>query len=129
VTVVTVRGVDVYRRFGNTKPMPTSLTVTGHSAINYARAAGVPVCKYSDPVQDARENLPVDVAREIAKSDPDLVYVEIDATRVRALRDEANDAGDDGMAQSCNDALDGDKWAARAVADALAQALDAETGD
>jgi len=33
--------------------------------------------KYNDPIEDARENLSVEEAREIVKEDPSLIYAKI----------------------------------------------------
>jgi hypothetical protein len=35
--------------------------------------------KYNDPIEDARENITVEEARQIAREDPSLIYAEIDA--------------------------------------------------
>jgi hypothetical protein len=54
--------------------------LTGYEAIE-AKAANesVVLCKYNDPTEDARENLTVEEAREVAKEDPSLIYADVDA--------------------------------------------------
>ena len=53
------------------------MRLTGHEAIEYAEAHGLTLCKYADPVEDAREDLSVEEAGEIAREDPGLVYVSV----------------------------------------------------
>ncbi len=50
--------------------------IAGIVAIEYAAVHGLPLSKYSDPIEGARENLTVDEAREIAREDPALIYVD-----------------------------------------------------
>ena len=48
---------------------------TGYEAIEAKENnSSVILCKYADPIEDARENLTADEAREIAKEDPSLIY-------------------------------------------------------
>lgn len=52
-------------------------TITGHDAIRHAAALGLVLCKHSDPVEDAREGLTEDEAREVAREDPSLIYATV----------------------------------------------------
>ncbi len=56
-------------------PKETMMTLTGHAAIDYAREHGLALCKYADPVEDARTGLTVDEAEQIARVDAGLIYV------------------------------------------------------
>lgn len=49
--------------------------ITGYDAIEYAREHGLPVQKYADPIEDARE-VTVGEAEKIAAEDPSLLWVE-----------------------------------------------------
>lgn len=51
-------------------------TLTGHDAIEYAESHGLTLSKYNDPTEGAREGLSVDEARQVAREDPSLIYVE-----------------------------------------------------
>jgi hypothetical protein len=51
----------------------------GHEAIDVAEAFGQPLCKYADPVEGARTDLTVAEAREVAREDPRLVYLDVAA--------------------------------------------------
>lgn len=53
--------------------------LTGLAAIDYAAARGLVLSKYTDPTDEARDGLTVAEAREIARVDPSLVYLEIGA--------------------------------------------------
>lgn len=48
----------------------------GSEAVAYAEEHGVPLCKYADPTEGAREDLTVDAARAILAEDPSLIYVD-----------------------------------------------------
>lgn len=53
-----------------------SNVITGHNAIEYAETRPEAVlCKYADPTEDARDSITIDEAREIAREDPELIYV------------------------------------------------------
>jgi hypothetical protein len=53
----------------------TQVKLTGWEAIEAKEAdESVVLCKYSDPAEDARENLSAEEAREIAKQDQSLIY-------------------------------------------------------
>lgn len=56
-------------------------TITGLDAINHAEAHGLRLSKYADPIEDAREGLTVDEAREVAAEDASLIYLQV-ATHV-----------------------------------------------
>ena len=56
-------------------------TITGLDAIEYAAEHGLTLSKYNDPIEDAREGLTVEEAREVAAEDPSLIYVHV-ATHV-----------------------------------------------
>lgn len=51
-------------------------TLTGYDAIDYASEKGLTLCKYADPIEDARHDVTIDEARDIAFVDPSLIYVE-----------------------------------------------------
>ena len=54
------------------------MTLTGRKAIAYAEEHGLLLCKYTDPVEEAREGLTPDEAREIireASGDCSLIYL------------------------------------------------------
>ena len=50
--------------------------ITGYAAIEYAERHGLTLNKYADPTEDARDGLTPDDARQIAREDPSLIYVE-----------------------------------------------------
>lgn len=55
--------------------MKTNKIATGHEAIELAtKDSSVTLNKYADPTEDARENISIEDAREIAKEDPSLIY-------------------------------------------------------
>jgi hypothetical protein len=56
------------------------IRLVGREAIGVAEAFGLPLAKYSDPVEDARMDLTVAEARRVAREDPRLVYLDIDYT-------------------------------------------------
>lgn len=62
------------------------LTITGHAAISYARAARLPV-SYADPTAEARDDLSIGEATAIAAEDPSLVYVDIGEGRADLIRE------------------------------------------
>lgn len=51
--------------------------LTGKAAIEYAEAHGLGLSKYEDPTEGAREGLSVGEAREIARVDAALIYVDV----------------------------------------------------
>jgi hypothetical protein len=52
------------------------MKLTGHEAIEFKRAnPEAKLCKYADPIDDAREDISVEDAEEIASEDPSLIYV------------------------------------------------------
>jgi len=53
------------------------MKLSGHEAIEYAEANDLPLSKYADPTEDAREGLTTEEAREIAREDPSLIFVEV----------------------------------------------------
>jgi hypothetical protein len=55
----------------------TTSRIIGHDAIEYAERHGLTLKKYADPTEGAREDLSLDEAREIAKADPTLIYIDI----------------------------------------------------
>lgn len=59
--------------------------MTGWAAIEAAEEGRGRLCKYADPVEDAREGLEVEEAREIAHEDPSLVWL-ADAETEEAAR-------------------------------------------
>ena len=53
-----------------------TMKLSGYEAIEYAEEHGLLLNKYSDPVEGARKGLSTDEAREIAREDDTLIYVE-----------------------------------------------------
>jgi len=51
--------------------------LTGYEAIEWAEAHDALLRKYADPIEDARDDLTVAEARDIASEDQSLIYVEI----------------------------------------------------
>lgn len=52
-------------------------TLKGWAAIEAKEQnESVVLCKYADPTEDARENITVDEARQVAKEDPSLIYAQ-----------------------------------------------------
>jgi hypothetical protein len=52
------------------------MTLSGYEAIEYAERHGLPLSKYNDPTEDAREGLTVAEARKVAAEDPGLIYID-----------------------------------------------------
>jgi hypothetical protein len=53
------------------------MKLTGYDAINYADRNDFTLSKYADPIEDGREGLTPDEAREIASEDPSLIYLDV----------------------------------------------------
>jgi hypothetical protein len=53
----------------------TMNTMVGTAAIDYAELHGLKVSKHADPVEGARSDVTVEEAREIAASDPSLIFM------------------------------------------------------
>jgi hypothetical protein len=51
--------------------------LTGWEAIEYAETYNLLLCKYNDPIEGARETLTINEAMDVARQDPDLIYLEI----------------------------------------------------
>lgn len=69
------------------------MKITGHAAIEYAITHGLPLNKYEDPTEPARAGLTVAEAREVARQDAGLVYVDALAVGDRVEARDDNDAG------------------------------------
>ena len=55
--------------------MTKEIIATGHEAIELKESDdSVKLNKYNDPIEEAREDISADEAREIAKEDPSLIY-------------------------------------------------------
>lgn len=104
-----------------------SVTLHGMDAIAYADRHGLRIDKATDPIESWREGLTVEQACAVAREDAGLVYVEVPADiyrpQITALRDEAREAGDDDMAEDCEDALAGDRDAASRCMEAICEAI------
>lgn len=50
--------------------------IHGTTAIDYAEAKGLTLSKYTDPTEEARTGLTVDEAREVAREDPSLIWLD-----------------------------------------------------
>lgn len=57
--------------------MNTSKIVRGAKAIELAESTGAQLHKHADPTEGARD-LTIEEAREVAKEDPNLVYVVVE---------------------------------------------------
>lgn len=53
--------------------------LTGMAAIEYAERNGLTLSKYTDPTEEARDGVSVAEAREIAREDAGLVWIEVEA--------------------------------------------------
>lgn len=53
--------------------------LTGKEAIEFAEANDLTLNKYTDPSEEARQGVTPEEAREIAKEDPELIYIDIEA--------------------------------------------------
>jgi len=66
--------------------------LSGEAAIERAEQRGLLLSKYTDPTEEARDNLTPDEAREVALEDPSLIYLEVDepalSKRTGAFEDE-----------------------------------------
>jgi hypothetical protein len=60
--------------------MGDTTRITGREAIEVAEAQGLLLSTYSDPTEGGREGVSVEDAREIAREDPSLVYLDITET-------------------------------------------------
>ena len=56
--------------------MATMTRLTGREAVEYARENELPLCKYNDPTEDAREDLTVEEAERVLLEDPTLIYID-----------------------------------------------------
>ncbi len=54
-----------------------SQRLEGRAAIEFAREHDVELCKFADPVDDARVGLSVGEAEDIAAEDPSLIFIDI----------------------------------------------------
>jgi hypothetical protein len=61
--------------------------VTGMQAIEMAERDGLTLNKYADPTEGARDGLSIEEAREIAKEDPELIYLDRPEIKINVLRD------------------------------------------
>lgn len=51
--------------------------IHGHKAMDYAYRHNVALHKYADPMEGARSGLRFDEAHDIAREDPNLIYVKV----------------------------------------------------
>jgi hypothetical protein len=55
------------------------MKLTGYEAIEAKKNDNrVILCKYADPIEDARENISLEDAEEISLEDPSLIYIVVD---------------------------------------------------
>lgn len=54
--------------------------LTGFAAIEYAKTHELPLCKYTDPIEDAREDLTIAEAHDVARDDARLLYIDVPET-------------------------------------------------
>lgn len=57
--------------------MYNTIRMTGHDAIRFAAAHSLPLGTYTDPTSEARMDVDVEEARNIAREDPSLVYLDV----------------------------------------------------
>lgn len=57
--------------------------LSGKDAIEYARKNDLRLSKYTDPTEDARDDLTVEDAEEIAREDANLIYLEVEGMTYR----------------------------------------------
>jgi hypothetical protein len=57
------------------------MKLQGYDAIGHAEQHGMLLSKYNDPIEDAREGLTVEEAREVAAQDPSLIYLNLGLTK------------------------------------------------
>lgn len=62
------------------------MRLTGTDAIDHAEREGLRVAKHADPTEDARERLTLEEAREVAREDPSLVYIDTPLTTAELRR-------------------------------------------
>lgn len=55
----------------------TDAILEGYAAIDYATEHNLTLSKYADPIEDAREGLTADEARQVAAEDANLIYLGI----------------------------------------------------
>jgi hypothetical protein len=59
------------------------LKLTGFGAIEAKENnSAIVLCKYSDPIEGARENLTAEEAHQIAKEDPSLIYAMVEDNEI-----------------------------------------------
>ena len=82
----------------------SKIKITGYTAIKVATIEGRVLCKHADPTEDARDDLSVDEAREVAAQDPTLIYLVLSKGDVVArLRAKNYEDHDDCLAAACED--------------------------
>jgi len=74
-----------------TKKAGKMKTLIGIEAVEYARKNAKALSKYADPIEDAREGLSVEEAREIAREDPNLIHLDVEAPTRRMAKKMAKD--------------------------------------
>lgn len=104
------------------------IKLTGSQAIEVAEAADLFLKKYNDPTEDLIEFLTVAEAREIAKQDAGLIYLEFRATddQISLLAGEALAAGDVEQYKLCEAALAGNDLGRQMCEEAMLSALGME---
>ena len=79
----------------STQTEETAMRITGADAIEYARTHGLQLNKYTDPIEEARDNLTIEEAEDVAREDQALIWIEeaapqsledLDAAQLRARR-------------------------------------------
>lgn len=59
--------------------------LTGIAAISHAERHGMKLCKHADATEGARDNLSTDEARDIAREDASLIYLEVSEATAAAV--------------------------------------------
>jgi hypothetical protein len=70
--------------------------IRGTDAIAYAKKHGLPLCKYNDPIEVARDDLTIEDAEEVIREDPGLIYIEADTSAMDQILDTLYARADDG---------------------------------
>ena len=76
-----------------------TLTITGTDAIEYARTIGCELNKYADPTEDARFDITIEEAEDVARDDAHLIWASLSTERAEDwLREQAGDLSDESLA-------------------------------
>ena len=75
------------------------ITITGTDAIEYARTIGCELNKYNDPTEDAKHDITIEEAEDVARDDAHLIWASVSTERAEDwLREQAGDLSDESLA-------------------------------